>query len=237
MPERVSHRHPLLRWLWRLSASAVAAALVLVAAADLWTELQAAPHCRSRAEDCRSGGVGVVLGCSRYLSRGVRSPFFEGRMEAAAALWRSGRVRCLIVSGDNSDRYYNEPREMRAALVARGVPAERIVCDYAGLRTYDSVLRARRIFGAEQVVLVSQKAHVHRAVLLARHFGLAAEGLEAPLVGLSRASHLRQMLRERAARVLMLLELFLPHAPRFLGEQVELPLSVLPPLPPTRCTH
>ncbi len=200
-----------------------AGVLLLLAAAEGWTYAHAHGHCSSSTELCPQDSVGLVLGCSKYVRRGHPSPFFMGRMEAAAQLWQSGRVRCLIVSGDNRHHSYNEPRDMKNELIARGVPAERIVCDFAGLCTYDSVVRARRVFGAESLAIVSQPAHAARGVAIARSLGIEAVGYEAPLAALGRRARLRQWARERAARVAMLLDLMVNHAPRHLVEPVALP--------------
>ncbi len=215
------------RWCRRILLSALAAGAgvaLLVAAAEGWTWLHAHGHSSPAVEDCPQDSVGLVLGCSKYLMRGMHSPYFMGRMEAATELWKSGRVRCLIVSGDNRHPSYNEPRNMKNELIARGVPAERIVCDAAGLRTYDSVVRAQRVFGAEHLTIVSQPGHAARGVAIARSLGLEAMGYEAPMPRrLDWVSTLRQSLRERAARVAMLFDLLIGHDPAQLGEPISLP--------------
>ncbi len=214
------------RWCRRallLALAAAAGLLLLLAVAEGWTYAHAHGHCSPSVEVCPQEAVGLVLGCSKYVRRGRVNYYFAGRMDAAEALWKSGRVRCLIVSGDNRHRSYNEPRDMKNELVRRGVPAERIVCDFAGLRTYDSVVRAQRIFGAEKLAIVSQPGHAARAVAIARSLGMDAMGLEAPLGPLNRRSLLRQALRERAARVAMLFDLLLGHDPKHLGDPVSLP--------------
>ncbi len=219
-------RPRLRRWLRRLLWVALALLLglvLLVGVAELWTQSCAASHCSGKAEDCPEGAVGLVLGCSKYMSRGHVSYYFSGRMDAAEKLWKSGRARCLIVSGDNRHRSYNEPRDMKNELIRRGIPAERIVCDFAGLRTYDSVVRAQRVFGVEKLAIISQPEHAQRAVAIARSRGMDAVGLEAPLGPLNRRSRLRQALRERAARVAMLFDLMLGHDPKHLGDPIALP--------------
>ncbi len=203
--------------------AAVVGVLLLLALAEGWTQACSGGHCSASVEDCPQGSVGLVLGCSKYVRRGRPSPFFMGRMEAAEQLWKSGRVRCLIVSGDNRHLSYNEPRDMKNELVRRGVPAERIVCDYAGLCTYDSVVRAHRVFGAEKIAIVSQPDHAARGVAIARSLGLDATGLEAPLAPLGYRAWLRQWSRERAARVAMLFDLLVNHSPKHLGDPIPLP--------------
>lgn len=210
------------RKLLMLPLALAAAVLLCFGSLELWTTSVAGPHCHRSAADCRAGDVAVVLGCTPTI-QGRRNKYFTGRMDAAAELWKSGKVRCIIVSGDNSQKCYNEPRYMTEALVSRGVPKEKIVPDYAGLRTYDSVVRADRIFGAKNVTFVSQPDHVARAVTMARALGMDAEGLEAPDRVVRRAIRLKQWLRERAARAAMFLDVVTHHNPRHLGERIALP--------------
>lgn len=208
----------------KLGGFAVLSLLLIILAAEGFTHARANDYCRSQAEECRQGDVGLVLGCSKKLSRNRANFYFTGRMQAAAELWKSGKLRCIIVSGDNREVYYNEPRDMKEALIKLGVPEAKIVCDYAGLRTFDSVVRAQRIFGAEKITIISQPYHVKRAVATARQLGIDAEGYNAPLVPVNRPTWLRQFLRERAARVAMCFDLLIGTEPRHMGERIDLPL-------------
>lgn len=195
----------------------------VVLTVELWTSLHSSAYCHDTVKSCKANRVAVVLGCSKYFSSGKPNAYFHGRMKAAAALWKSGKIRGIIVSGDNSDRYYNEPKDMRAALVKLGVPDEKIVSDFAGLRTYDSVLRTARIFGATSVTFISQPDHVARAVAIARSIGMDAEGLNAPLPPVTRRTILTQFLRERAARLAMAIDLIAHREPTHLGNRQKLP--------------
>lgn len=195
-----------------------------VVVSELYTKILAAGHCHDQVQDCPQGSVGLVLGCSKRLATGRPNCYFSGRMQAAGQLWKSGRVNCLIVSGDNSSRYYNEPKDMKQALEKLGVPSDRIVCDYGGLRTYDSVVRARDIFGADNITVVSQADHAERAVAIARHLGMRAEALNAPLAPITLKAVMRQSLRERAARLAMMLDFIIDRKPTHLGAKEELPL-------------
>lgn len=212
-----------IRFLLRLGICLTLLAVLALCAVELWVNSMTAGHCHTRTADCRQGDVGVVLGCSKYLRHGVASAFFEERMDAAAELWKAGKLRCIIVSGDNREKFYNEPRDMKEELVRRGVPADRIVCDYAGLRTYDSVVRAERIFGAKNITFISQREHVERAVSIARQLGMQAEGYATAPPAITRRMWLRQYLRERAARLAMVVDLLLEHDPAHLGTPIRLP--------------
>lgn len=163
--------------------------------------------------------VAVVLGTSRFLSDGGRNEYFHNRIAAAAELYRQGKASYFLVSGDNATLSYNEPREMRRALIRAGIPAERIYSDYAGFRTLDSIVRANAVFGQRSYTIVSQQFHNERALYLARHFGIQAIGFNARDV--DAYSGLKTRIRELMARVLCLLDVYiLDKQPKFLGEPV-----------------
>jgi SanA protein len=123
--------------------------------------------------------VALVLGAAPIGPEGGPNRYLEYRLDAAAALWRAGKVKYLLVSGDRRPPDYDEPSVMRARLVARGVPERAIYRDFGGRRTRDSVLRARAVFGQRRLIIVSQDFHANRAVFLARHEGIEAWGLAA----------------------------------------------------------
>lgn len=165
--------------------------------------------------------VGVVFGCDEKIN-GRENLYFKYRIDAAVELWQAGKVKTLIVSGDNRSRYYNEPQKMKNALVARGIPAGRIVCDFAGLRTLDSVVRAKEVFGVSDAVFITQKFHNERAIYLARANGMDPVGYNAKAVG--GAASTRMKLREIAARVNMSLDVHvLKTEPQHLGAREVLP--------------
>jgi SanA protein len=141
----------------------------------------------------------LVLGCSETLANGRGNLFFRYRIEAAIALWKAGKCRSFLVSGDNGRHGYDEPTAMRNALVDAGIPDARIHSDYAGFSTLDSIVRAREVFGLREVVIVSQRFHNERALFLAQHKGLDAVACDARDVSAHRA--LRTRIRERFARI------------------------------------
>ncbi len=163
--------------------------------------------------------VALVLGCSPRVKSGGPNLYFQHRVQAAAELVRAGRVEYLLLSGDNHRRGYDEPTAMREALVALGIPSHRLVLDYAGFSTFDSVVRARKVFGLTNALVVSQADHAARAVYLGNRTGLHLEGYAARDVDLRRGWLTR--LREALARVRAVLDVSVLHrSPRFLGPAI-----------------
>ena len=162
--------------------------------------------------------VAVVLGTSRY-ARGRLNSFYVGRIRAAAELYHAGKVDGILVSGDNGTASYNEPAEMRADLVALGVPAEHITADYAGFRTLDSIYRAGDVFGLDSYTIVSQPFHIERALYLADQKGHDAIGYAAR--GPQGYHFQRIRAREVLARANAVLDVeVLNLGPKYLGEPV-----------------
>lgn len=164
--------------------------------------------------------VGLLLGTSRYLRNGNENPFFSFRIRAAVELYSKGKIRHILVSGDNSKKEYNEPEDMMNALIEAGVPQNKITLDFAGFDTYDSVLRANEIFQQKRFIVISQEFHAKRAVYIGRRYGLEVWGYTAKDVASSRSflTHLR----EYFARVKAYVEVKLGVNPYFLGEKIEI---------------
>jgi len=171
--------------------------------------------------EIRSNKVGLLLGTSRFAKGGGENPFFHNRVTAAVELYNAGKIENILVSGDNRTRFYNEPEEMRKALVARGVPRGRIYLDRAGVRTLDSVVRCGEVFGQGSFTVISQKFHNRRAVFLGRYSGFDVVGFNAPDVKSLYAYKPR--IREYFARVLVFADLFRGTKPPYLGEKVDIP--------------
>lgn len=119
--------------------------------------------------------VAVVFGAGLW--DGEPSPYLAHRLDAAARLYDEGRVEVVLVTGDNSREDYDEPDAMRAYLTRHGVPDARIVSDYAGFDTWDSCVRAKKIFGVDEAVLISQDFHIRRAVALCEAAGVESYGV------------------------------------------------------------
>ena len=176
---------------------------------------------KTTIEQVPDARAAVVLGCVRILKDGSRNRFYGYRIRAAAELYKAGKVKAIIVSGDNHIKGYDEPSDMKEDLVAAGIPAEKIVCDYAGFRTLDSVVRAKEVFGAERFIVVSQPFHVRRALFLARGFGCDAYGYVAEDV--RGINSVMTLLREQLAKIAALMDVVIRRQPKFLGSKEALP--------------
>ncbi|MEU1484469.1 ElyC/SanA/YdcF family protein [Streptomyces sp. NPDC005752] len=159
---------------WLVQTLMVVCAVALVPSA--WLHTTADARVRTTA-DAPAQRVAVVFGAG--LRDGRPSRYLAHRLDTAAELYRSGKVRVVLVTGDNSREEYDEPDAMRTYLAGRGVPDGRIVSDYAGFDTYDSCVRAKKIFGVDRAVLVSQGFHIRRAIALCRSAGVDAYGVGA----------------------------------------------------------
>lgn len=191
-------------------------ALVLgLALIDLGISLGTRDAIAVSIEEVEPVPVAIILGTSRTI-RGESNPFYRARIDAAADLYHRGRVRGILVSGDNATRYYNEPIQMQRDLIAEGVPAELITLDYAGFRTLDSMVRAKAVFGLDHLLIVSQRFHVARAIFLARHFGIDARGYAA--ADPATLGFVRIRAREVLARAAAVLDIITGQGPRFLGK-------------------
>ncbi|WP_129309305.1 ElyC/SanA/YdcF family protein [Streptomyces sp. L2] len=153
---------------------AVMAVCVLALLPATWLYVSTAGRLRTAADVPRTE-VAVVFGAGLW--DGEPSPYLAHRLDAAAKLYRAGRIEVVLVTGDNSRKDYDEPDAMRAYLTRHGVPDGRIVSDYAGFDTWDSCVRAKKIFGVDRAVLISQGFHIRRAVALCEAAGVDSYGV------------------------------------------------------------
>lgn len=185
---------------------------------NLWIILSTQDEIYHIVEEIPSTDVALVLGTSKRLKNGETNPYFNYRIDAAEELYKSGKVKHLIVSGDNRTRYYNEPQYMREALLKKGIPDESITLDYAGLRTLDSVVRCKKIFGQSKFIIVTQRFHSYRAVFIAQHYDIEATAFVAENISFLKSFSV--IGREFLARPKAILDLFFLEAdPKFMGER------------------
>ncbi|MEU6951117.1 ElyC/SanA/YdcF family protein [Streptomyces sp. NPDC045714] len=212
--KRFAPRLPRTRRGQRRLVQGLVAACVLALVPATWMRLEAGDRVGTTAE-APAREVAVVFGAGLW--KGRPTPYLAHRLDAAAELYRTGKVKVVLVTGDNSRVEYDEPDAMRTYLTGRGVPDERIVSDYAGFDSWDSCVRAKKIFGVDRAVLVSQGFHIHRAVTLCRSAGIDAYG-----VGVDEprdATWYYGGARELAASGKAALDALLRPDPRFLGPE------------------
>ncbi|HEY1040437.1 MAG TPA: ElyC/SanA/YdcF family protein [Bacteroidia bacterium] len=176
--------------------------------------------CYSEVKEIPANNVGLLLGTSKY-ARGGENLFFLYRINAALELFKAGKIKHILVSGDNHVLEYNEAEDMQKALISAGVPDSCITLDYAGFRTLDSVVRCEKVFGQKKFTIISQPFHNERALFIAKGFELDCVGFNAKDVPANYS--IKTKVREYFARVKCVLDIYiLKTEPKFLGEQVHI---------------
>lgn len=207
---------------------AVLDGLVLIAFTVLLSDMrisEQSKYCYDDLSELPGKKLGVVLGTAKYSVEGGINQYYKHRLNAAAALMRSGKVDFLLVSGDNALREYDEPTTFKNDLVKMGIPSDRIFLDYAGFRTLDSMVRCKKVFGEDDIIVVSQEFHNERALYIAHHNDMQAVGFNAKDV--DQFYGLKTTVREKLARIKTLLDVHvLSTDPKFLGERIEIKLPV-----------
>lgn len=207
-----------MRWMKRIVLTVIFLFVLLFIISNLWivrstrtrvfSDLSKVPHHR----------IALVLGTSHRTSKGDPNPYFEKRIETAAELYNKGKIDHLILSGDNRTIYYNEPMAMLKALLKKGVPASAITLDYAGLRTLDSIVRCKKIFGQNKFIIITQPFHSYRALFISRYHDINAIAMVAEEPDFEYSAKVR--VREYLARTKAVLDLYvLKTPPRFLGQK------------------
>jgi len=195
------------------------AVIILVIASNLIVRYSYSGFIYSSIDSIPEKKVGLLLGTNKYLKQGGINPYYQYRIEAAAALVKKGKIKFVIVSGDNSLIEYNEPFQMKEDLIKLGVDSSIIYLDYAGFRTLDSIIRAKFVFGQTEFIIISQPFHNQRAMFIARQRKINAIAFNTRDVAMPRA--LKVQVREVFARVKLMIDLFLINKqPKFLGERV-----------------
>ncbi len=207
------------RVLWA-AGFVVTAAVAFVAAANVYVLRVGSEGTFATPEDTPPRAVAIVLG-ARVFRDGTPSLVLEDRLATALDLYRLGKVRRILVTGDNGSNQYDEVTVMQRWLIARGVPPAHVQRDHAGFRTLDSMARAAQVFRVRHAVVCTQRFHLARSVFLARRYGLDVVGVEA-----DRRAYLdarRDATREVIARAVAFSDVYITRRrPRFLGEQIPL---------------
>ncbi len=205
--------------LFRYICSFLLIILLVIVCCYFWISISTRNYIYSDIKKLPSRDVGLVLGTSKHLSDGSINYYYQYRIDTAIKLYKSGKVKYFIVSGDNRKNNYNEPRQMQKDLVAAGIPEKFIQPDYAGLRTLDSILRIDKIFGHSNYIIISQKFHNERALFLAHHKGQSPIAFTAP----NPDRHFKVTLRECLARVKAVIDLLTDKKARHYGDKIVFP--------------
>lgn len=194
--------------------------VLLLLAANIWVVNSTSDKVYSNADAIPSNDVAVVLGTANRLAGGGANPFFEYRIKMAAELYQSGKVKYFIVSGDNRTKYYNEPIEMKKALVKSGVPDSVITLDYAGLRTLDTIVRCKEIFGQDTITIITQPFHCNRALFISKYYNMNAVAVMTDDPEYKMRAISRVYVREYFARAKAVLDLYVfKTEPRHMGDK------------------
>lgn len=192
--------------------------ITVIFATDKWVTSSTKSQVYSDLQQIPHNKVGLLLGTAKTLKHGWSNLYYKYRIDAAVALYKAGKIDYILVSGDNGTKDYDETSAMQADLIAMGIPKERIFMDYAGFRTLDSVLRLKKVFGENAVTIISQPFHNQRAVFIANHKDISAVAYNAKDVSIN--SGFKTQLREKFARVKMLLDLAFGKNAKFYGEKI-----------------
>ncbi|MEY5042392.1 MAG: hypothetical protein RLZZ414_1956 [Bacteroidota bacterium] len=192
--------------------------LTLIVCIDFWVSKDVENQLYNDIQSMPYNRVGLLLGTSKFAKGGKQNLFYKYRINAAVALFKAGKIDFILVSGDNSDETYNEPKQMRKDLIKQGVPSNKIVLDYAGFRTLDSVVRCKKVFGVNEVTIISQQFHNERALFLANRRNINAIAFNAHKVPFNYAKTV--FFREKFARIKLLWDVLTNKQPKFLGEKI-----------------
>lgn len=165
----------------------------------------------------------LLLGCSERLSNQSINPYFKYRIQATLELYRKGKIKSVLISGDNGRKDYSEPEDMRDALIKGGIPECAITLDYAGFRTFDSMYRAKEIFGLNKFLIISQNFHNERALFLAKAMDIDAIAYNTKDLNVNTSKFSVMNLREYLARTKAFIDCYLIFKrPKYLGKTEKL---------------
>jgi SanA protein len=211
----------LIKNIFKIFLLLIVAGIIFIAFANYNIKKESAPFISNTIASLPDTKTAVLLGTSKTLSNGMPNAYFYNRIQAAIDLYKSGKIKYVIVSGDNSTKEYNEPEDMQLTLIKYGIPEDKIILDHAGFRTLDSVVRAKEIFGQTKLIIISQKFHNERAVFLAWKNGIEAYGYNANDV--NKYAGLKTNLREYLAKAKVYWDLLFGVEPKFGGEKIVIP--------------
>jgi SanA protein len=214
-----------MRWVKRIFLALLIVLIVCLGVCNVWIVKSTERKVFSDLTKLPDHRVALVLGTSHRVVGGGPNPYFFKRIETAALLYKLGKIDHFILSGDNRTMFYNEPWEMRKALIKQGVPESAITLDYAGLRTLDSVVRSKQIFGQNKITIITQPFHSYRAIFISNYYDIDAVAMVTEEPGLDQS--IKVYIREYFARTKAVLDLYVfKTSPRFLGKKEQIKINV-----------
>ena len=205
------------KWIFLIAIVTVAGLIFI----DAHISKQAEPDLYSNIKKVPAKKAALVLGTAKYIAKGKKNYFYMYRIRAAVQLFKLGKVKAIVVSGDNGTKYYDETTTMQKDLIKAGIPSRYITLDYAGFRTLDSIVRAEAIFDLKDYIIISQKFHLERALFIAKAKGQKVIGFMAKDIPGTAAAY-RMKAREYLARAKAFLDVYILHTePKFYGKKVK----------------
>lgn len=195
--------------------------IAVVVACNIWVLSSCSGRLYNDVEMVPHKRVAVMLGTNPKTKTGKMNYFYKHRIDSAVKLYQNGKIDRILISGDNSRKTYSEPDAMKADLMAAGIPDSAIYLDFAGFSTYDSMVRAKKVFGLSEFMVISQDFHNRRAVYIARQNGIDAIGFNVRNT-IFRKWRIKMELREIMARVKAVGDVVMNKKPHFLGEPIEI---------------
>ena len=205
-------------WFVKLILTGIISIALFIVISNFWVIGATYPRVYEEVSSLPHKRLALVLGTTDKLKSGEENPYFTGRIKTVAKLYKDGKIDHILLSGDNRTKYYNEPAKMKEALLKENIPEEDITLDYAGLRTLDSIVQCKEIFGQNEVIIVTQRFRSYRALFISDYHNLDAVVMTAQKV--SFPTSIRTSLREIIARPLAIIDLFiLKKRPLLLGKK------------------
>ena len=210
------------RRFWKLLLGGIILFTATILLSNYWVTQQAEGKTFDNIVEVPDNPTGLVLGTSKRVRGGGENLYFKYRMQAAVELFKAGKIKFIIVSGDNSIMEYNETRDMKNSLIQMGIPEDKIVEDFAGFSTLDSVLRAKEVFGQDSLTIISQEFHNERAIFIGKNHDIYALGFNARDVPIRYGTV--TVTREYFARVKAMLDVYiLKSMPKFYKDKEPFP--------------
>jgi len=196
----------------------VSAAFLILYGPDQLIRYRTKQKLYNTIEEIPHNKVGLLLGTSKYATTGQVNLYYQYRIDAAVSLYNQQKIDYILISGDNGLIEYNEPRTIRNDLIKAGIPSDCIVLDYAGFRTWDSIIRAKKVFGETKFTVISQQFQNERAIFIGARNQMDLIGFNAKDV--SKSYGAKTLFREKFARVNLIFDIIINKQPKYLGNTI-----------------